>query len=168
MKNEIDKAILGVISDTHGEVSETKKAVELFRQFNIKTILHCGDIGGVSVVECFAGFDTHFVYGNTDGESRIVADAVQKTGGTLHNLYGEIECCGKRIFFLHGHQIQVLQRAVHSKKYDLVCYGHTHIAAFEIYEETMVLNPGAFRRVAVPTVAVVKLPEITVETLTVR
>jgi len=159
---------LGVISDTNGEAVETKKAVELFRERNVKMVIHCGDIGSASVVECFAGFETHFVYGNTDGQSRVIADAVKQIGGTLHNWCGEIECCGKRVFFLHGHQIPVLQNAVHSKKYDLVCYGHTHIALFELYEGTLLLNPGAFRRVAFPTVAVVKLPEIEVETLPVR
>jgi putative phosphoesterase len=173
VKNKPQKSIIGVISDTHGEVAETQKAAELFRQFHVKTVIHCGDIGTASVVECFAGFDAHFVYGNTDGQNggiagKSIADAVQKIGGTLHNWCGETECCGKRVFFLHGHQVPVLQNAVHSKKYDLICCGHTHIAVFENYEGTLLLNPGAFRRVAVPTIAIVKMPDIEVEMLTVR
>ncbi|MCL2745322.1 MAG: YfcE family phosphodiesterase [Planctomycetaceae bacterium] len=163
----MEQIFIGVISDTHGEIAAAKRAVELFRQHKVKTVIHCGDIGGAAVVECFAGLDAHFVYGNTDGQSQSIAEAVKQIGGTLHGWHGEIECCGKRIFFLHGHHSVSFENAVHSKKYDLICYGHTHFAAFELHGGTLLLNPGAFSRTASATIAVVKLPEMEAETLTV-
>ncbi|MGE3778384.1 MAG: metallophosphoesterase family protein, partial [Pirellulaceae bacterium] len=49
---------------------------------------------------------------------------------------------------------------------DLVCYGHTHQALERFEGATHVLNPGAVYRAKPHSVAVVRLPELTVEFLT--
>ena len=47
--------------------------------------------------------------------------------------------------------------------WDLLCFGHTHTASLQMHGSTMLLNPGAFKRVFRPTVAIVTLPDMTVE-----
>ena len=154
---------LGIISDTHGLVNETALAVRLLRGHDVQTIIHCGDIGGDAVVKAFQGIETHFVWGNMDGESEHMQRAIEETGNHLHGWFGSMERAGKRIAFLHGHQTDRLEQDASSGHWDLLCYGHTHVAAWQTQGLTIMLNPGAFKRVFRPTIAIVTLPDLTVE-----
>ncbi|MDR0521035.1 MAG: YfcE family phosphodiesterase [Planctomycetaceae bacterium] len=153
---------LGVLSDTHGLLEETKLAVQIFRDQRVTAVIHCGDIGGSEIVRAFQGIPTHFVFGNSDGEDESAASAARETGNRLHGWFGSLELAGKRIAFLHGHQNTLFEETLASGKWDLICYGHTHSASLQTYNSAILLNPGAFRRVARPSVAVVDLPELAV------
>jgi putative phosphoesterase len=156
-------AKLGVISDTHGCVDETILAVQLFREQDVQAVVHCGDIGSSAVVRALQGLETHFVLGNVDGGGETLRLAIEETGNHFHGLFGSIELAKKRIAFLHGHQTDKFDRESASGNWDLICYGHTHIAALQMHGATMLLNPGAFKKVFRPTVAIVTLPDLTVE-----
>jgi len=158
---------LGVISDTHGLLDETVFAVQLFREHGVQAVVHCGDIGSVSVVRAFQGIDTHFVLGNMDGDGDTLRIAAEETGNRLHGWFGSLEQSGKRIAFLHGHLTQ-FERESESGNWDLLCFGHTHVAALQKRGSTTLLNPGAFIKVPRPTVAIVALPDLTVEHFDVR
>lgn len=163
---------LGVISDTHGQILETREAVAIFRAQGVEKIIHCGDIGGVGIVELFEGIETHFVLGNTDGDSRMLREAVSASGGVMHGWFGTLQWGDRNIFFLHGHQSRRFNEALDAEQYDLICYGHTHQPAFHVHGArgtTLLLNPGAFQRVRTPQIAIVELqPEINVESFAVN
>ena len=60
---------IAIISDTHGNVANFKKAVNWLNKENIQTILHCGDIGDpISLKESLEDFKGKFfgVFGNMD------------------------------------------------------------------------------------------------------
>ncbi|MDR0869448.1 MAG: YfcE family phosphodiesterase [Planctomycetaceae bacterium] len=154
---------IGIISDTHGRLTETQWAVDLFKEQGVSAVIHCGDIGSVSVVHAFRGIETHFVYGNTDGENVLLHYAAEEDGNHHHHWCGSVKYEGKKIFFLHGHQSERFEQEINSGNWDLICFGHTHQPAFELYGSTLILNPGALYRVAAPSVAVLTLPEMTVE-----
>ena len=154
---------LGVISDTHGLLNETVLAVQLFREHDVPTVVHCGDIGGIAVVLAFQGIETHFVLGNMDGEGDALRLAIEETGNRLHGSFGSIERSGKRIAFLHGHQSQKFEQEIESGNWDLLCFGHTHVASLQMHGSTLLLNPGAFERVFRPTVAIVTLADLSIE-----
>ena len=153
---------LGVISDTHGLLNETVRAVRLFREHGVQTIIHCGDIGSSAVVKAFQGIETHFVLGNMDGESENLQLVAEETGNQLHGWFGSIELSGKRIAFSHGHLPQ-FEEELENGNWDLLCFGHTHVATLQMHGATLLLNPGAFQRVLQPTIAIVTLPDMTVE-----
>ena len=46
--------ILGIISDTHGNVARTRSAVAAFRKNGVQEVLHCGDIGTTAVIDILA------------------------------------------------------------------------------------------------------------------
>ena len=154
---------LGIISDTHGRLNETVRAVQLFREQDVQTIIHCGDIGESAVVKAFQGTATHFVLGNMDNDGELLRLAVEETGNHFYGWFGSIELSGRRIAFLHGHDAKKLEQELESSNWDLLCYGHTHVASVQTYGSTLLLNPGAFTKVSRPTVAVVALPDLTVE-----
>ena len=151
---------VGVISDTHGQVEYTRPAVRLFRSLDVNVVLHCGDIGSVAVVELFARWPTHFVFGNCDYNQAELAAAIAATGHTCHGLFGDLTLKGVRVALLHSHERQRLSQTLETGDYGLVCYGHTHIAAIDRHGETMALNPGAIYRADPHSVAIVELPSI--------
>ncbi len=63
---------------------------------------------------------------------------------------------------LHGDDGPRFGEAVRSGRYDLVCYGHTHLAKTHREAATLALNPGALYRAQPHTLALVQLPELEV------
>jgi putative phosphoesterase len=151
---------IGVISDTHGHVELTRSAVRMLESLEVETVLHCGDIGSIAIVEMFAAWPTHFVFGNCDDASEAFAAAIRNAGQTCHGLFGDIELSGVRIALLHSHERRRFRDTIDSGDYALVCYGHTHVAAIDRHGETLVVNPGAIYRADPHSVAVVDLPKV--------
>ena len=65
-----------------------------------------------------------------------------------------------RVGLLHGDDGALLRGAIGSGDYDMVCYGHTHVALKERHRKTLALNPGALYRAQPHSLAVVRLPEL--------
>lgn len=151
---------LGIISDTHGHVDLTRPAVRMLESLEVNTVLHCGDIGSAEIIELFAAWPTHFVFGNCDYNTEELAAAIRKAGQTCHGLFGDLEFDGKRVALLHSHERRRFREAIDSGDYRLVCYGHTHVAAIDRHGETLVVNPGAIYRAEPHSLAIVDLPMI--------
>ena len=151
---------LGIISDTHGQVELTRPAVRLFESLDVEVVLHCGDIGSMAVVELFAAWPTHFVFGNCDDDLEDLAERICAAGQSCHGLFGDLELDGVRVALLHSHEQRRFRQTVDSGDYGLVCYGHTHVAAIDRRGETLVVNPGAIYRANPHSVAMVDLPAV--------
>ena len=82
-----------------------------------------------------------------------------------HGLFADFKLASRRIAITHGHQAARLRTAQTSGDYDLVCYGHTHVAEQHHEGKTLVLNPGAIQRARIPSCAVVDLETMSVEIL---
>ena len=151
---------LGVVSDTHGHVELTRPAVRMLESLEVDAVLHCGDIGSAEIVELFAAWPTHFVFGNCDYDTRELEAAIRRAGQTCHGLFGDLDFDGVRVAMLHSHERQRFRQTIDSGDYSLVCYGHTHVAAIDRRGDTVVLNPGAIYRAEPHSIAVVDLPAV--------
>ena len=151
---------VGVISDTHGHVELTRPAVRMLESLEVDAVLHCGDIGSIAVVELFAKWPTHFVFGNCDENTGAFAAAIERAGQTCHGMFGDLEFDGLKVALLHSHERNRFRDAIDSGQYRLVCYGHTHVAAIDRRGETVVLNPGAIYRASPHSIAVVDLAAV--------
>jgi uncharacterized protein len=154
--------LLGVVSDTHGNIRRTVQAVELLQDRGVEAVLHCGDVGSPGIVELFAAWPTHFVAGNCDAREDLGAE-VRAASQNWHDLFGEITLSNRRIALLHSHMQGKLVECEASGQYDLVCYGHTHRYETHRIGETVILNPGALHRAHPPTIAIVDLASMQVE-----
>jgi putative phosphoesterase len=150
---------IGVVSDTHGQVRHTQDAVRMLESIDVELVLHCGDIGSAAVVELFAPWPTHFVFGNVD-DPLVLRDAIRDAKQTCHERFGQFDLAGRRIVFLHGDDARLLNETTASGEWDLVCHGHTHVARQQRYGRTLVLNPGAVYRASPHTIACVELPQV--------
>ena len=63
--------LIGVVSDTHGNVANSQAAVRLLESL-VSAVLHCGDIGSPAIPPLFAQWPTHFVLGNVDHDSAAI------------------------------------------------------------------------------------------------
>jgi uncharacterized protein len=151
---------IGVLSDTHGETGATERAIRILHQQHVGLAIHCGDVGS-DIVPLLKGLPTHFVYGNVD-ELDPLHEAMVDSEHTLHRELGSLEIEGRRVAFLHGHDVKLLRHTIHSGGYDLVCHGHTHAFSHTIEGKTVVLNPGAVARTTHPSVAIVAMPSLEV------
>jgi uncharacterized protein len=151
---------IGIISDTHGERTLTRQAVEAFDRHGVSLMIHCGDIG-FDIVPLFDGRKVHFVAGNTDNTDAL-RESLAAGNHTLHDQLGTLEIEGRRVAFLHGHDVGLLYQTIHSGDWDMVCHGHTHAFSNSREGTTLVLNPGALARTCFPSVAVVELPSMEV------
>jgi len=152
---------IGIVSDSHGHVDLTRPAVRMLESLEVERVLHCGDIGSTEVVEQFAQWPTDFVFGNCDFNHADLSAAIVSAGQTCHGAFGALKIADRRVALLHSDDRRRFQEVVHSGEWDLVCYGHTHIAKIEQQGPTLVVNPGAIYRANPHSIAIVELPELT-------
>lgn len=148
---------LGILSDTHDQAAAIQAALRLLKAAGVDVIIHCGDITAPDTIRLFAGYPMHFVLGNCDWHVDRLRYALAESGAQLHEPFGDLALEGKRIAWVHGHESHRLEALIQSQEYDLVCHGHTHVAAQRHVGRTLVLNPGALQRVAIRTCAVYDL-----------
>ncbi len=122
---------IGIISDTHDKVANTKEAVKKLQELGISYLIHAGDIGQ-RVLEYLDSLDllTIAVYGNTDRG----LDASGLKNVRLHKppYYFEI---GKTTFKLM-HEPYFL-----TPDSDVVIFGHLHKFSCE-RAKSLFINPG--------------------------
>jgi hypothetical protein len=151
---------IGVLSDTHNNIGNLLKALRLFKDEGITTLVHCGDMANVTTAKQMAGFDVIYVNGNMDDSAAAVNDALwmlnpnNETPGALFS--GKLG--GVKIGVTHGHLPGKLEQLIHSR-HVFVFTGHTHRRRDEIVGKTRVINPGALggARYGARTVCIVDL-----------
>lgn len=152
--------IIGIVSDTHGHIEFTRPAVRMLESCQVELVIHCGDIGSEEIVGCFQRWPTHFVWGNVDTQPQRLRQSIEAAGQTCHERFGELDVDGRRIAFLHGDDGPLLQKTIDGGQYDLVCYGHTHLAEQHRVGNTLVVNPGALYRAHPHSLAIGRLPQL--------
>jgi hypothetical protein len=157
---------IAVVSDTHGDVTSSRAAVRLLESLDVECVLHCGDIGTPAIVELFAPWPTHFVFGNTDYDPKPLRAAIQDDQQTCDEAFGDLRIGGCRIALLHGDDGRRLDMTIASGDWNLVCHGHTHRMLEERVGPTLVLNPGALHRAKPHSFALVELPKLSVTMIT--
>jgi putative phosphoesterase len=148
---------IGVISDTHGHVTNTLAAVRMLESLEVAAVLHCGDIGSQEIPRLIASWPAHFVFGNCDHDTGGLRAAIEQAGLHCYGAFGQLELAGRRIALLHSDDAKLFRRVCTCGEYDLVCYGHTHHAKQHREGKTLILNPGALYRATPHSLALVEL-----------
>jgi putative phosphoesterase len=148
---------IGVASDSHGHVANTLAAIHLLESLEVARVLHCGDIGIETIPPLFKAWPTDFVFGNCDYARDELTAAIQHAGHTCHGVFGDLTISERRIALIHSDDHRKFREVINSGIYDLVCYGHTHVAKIEQIGRTLVLNPGALYRANPHSIAFVDL-----------
>lgn len=134
---------VGIISDTHDDIANIKKAVEIFKKRKIQTVLHLGDVVAPPAIKFFKGFKLMGIFGNNDGYKQYLLSTYDAIGGKLLGDFAVIELDGLKIALYHGEFEDITEALVKSSKYDLVLSGHFHKARIERFDNTIWVNPGS-------------------------
>lgn len=134
---------IGIISDTHDHHRNILRAVAVFKDHQVRYILHAGDIISPFAAKAFAdvkGAEFIAVYGNNDGEKLFLRKKTEEFGGRIYEDTYKGQIQGRRI--LMTHKPDLVEETAASGCFDLVIYGHTHKQDIRKVADTLVINPG--------------------------
>jgi len=131
--------LIGIISDTHDHMDNIRKALKIFKERNVKVILHAGDFVSPFTWRLFKDFEGEIygVFGNNDGDRVLLK---KMYGERIQNQIRELEIEHKKIALMH--EPQMIESIALSGKFDLIVYGHMHEVDIRKINNTLVINPG--------------------------
>lgn len=145
----------GVISDTHDNIVNLRKALEIFKTHNVEFVIHLGDYVSPYMVRAFKGVKLIGIFGNNDGEKFGLIKAFEGIGGEMKGDFYEFELDGIKFACYHGTIEKLRDALIESGKYDVVFYGHDHEFANKKVGNTLAINPGTAHGFEVkPTIAI--------------
>ena len=133
--------MIGVMSDSHDNVTQVKKAVSLFKDAGCELVLHAGDVVAPFAARELAalGCPVNAVFGNCDGEKQGLETVLEKIGG-IKDAPLIFSHAGRQLILVHYHFSVATYAA--SGRYDIVIFGHTHKPVVQREGKTLLLNPG--------------------------
>jgi len=135
---------IGLLSDTHNNLTNLQAALSAFRAESIATLIHCGDITSPETAASLGGFRVIHVIGNGDyasGEIRRVLLDLNPLSSSALSFSGEIDQVP--LAAAHGHQPRQVELLAASGRFQYVFTGHSHRRRDEILGATRILNPGS-------------------------
>jgi putative phosphoesterase len=131
--------LIGILSDTHDNMPQIRKACELFNDRHVEMVIHCGDYVApfsLNLLNQILKCDYRGVFGNNDGEQKGLQMIAQ---GRIHSSPAEFTIGRWQV--LVAHELAHPETAA-GKAYRLVAYGHTHLPEVKKQGATLLVNPG--------------------------
>lgn len=135
---------IGVLSDTHDNLSNMLVVLAAYRERGIETVIHCGDLTSLDMVTHFEGFRVIYTMGNMDHTTGTIKKRLMKMREDNFagpDYTGSIE--GVSIAATHGDMDSKVADLVRQKKFRWIFHGHTHQRRDEVIRGTRIVNPGA-------------------------
>ncbi len=131
--------LIGIISDTHDNMPQIKKAVDLFNEKGVEHVIHAGDFTSAFTFRVLKSLNCGFtgVFGNNDGDKLFLQ---KMSEGRVFQQPHIFELGGRKIVIIHEHHIA--DALAESGRFDVVIYGHTHKPDARKVVNTLVINPG--------------------------
>jgi putative phosphoesterase len=132
---------IGVVSDTHNNLRNVARIVELFNAAHVDRVIHTGDITQAKTLEVFAGLHAPLfgVYGNNDEELESLNYAVHRHGFLFAEPPLELLWHERRIIVVHD---PLELEGELGPAHDLALHGHTHLHRCEERDGQLLFNPG--------------------------
>jgi hypothetical protein len=134
---------IGIISDTHNHISAVERALQILREEDIHTVLHCGDVCTAAILRKMRDFNVWVAEGNMDRPMDLRSAAAHILGrGRLARVH-RLTLGGLGVGLLHGDERHRLQTLIETGGLAYVFHGHTHRRNDRQVGRTRVINPGA-------------------------
>lgn len=135
---------IGVISDTHNNLSNMIFGLNTFQEEGIDTIIHCGDLTDLDMVAHLAEFRVIFAFGNMDyATGAIKGRLMQMREDNYAGMIFRGDLSGISIAVTHSHIDGILMELVRENHYQWLFHGHTHEKRDEVVQGVRIVNPGA-------------------------
>lgn len=157
---------IGIVSDTHNNIRNVHRIVELFNAAAVERVIHTGDITQAKTLDVFAHLDAplYGVFGNNDQERDSLQGAIDGHGFAFREPPYELVWHRRRIIVVHD---PLELEGVLGPQHELVLHGHTHLHRYETHNGQVLFNPGecAGHMKGLNAVGVVDLNDLSVELL---
>ena len=133
---------IGVVSDTHNNLKNCNKIVELFNEAAVDRVIHTGDITQAKTLEVFSHLTMPMwgVYGNNDvGERDSLVNAASQFDFEIIDPPMTLVWAERELVVVHD---PLELEMVNVEDYDLVLHGHTHRQVIHYEDERLTFNPG--------------------------
>ncbi|MCI4625770.1 MAG: metallophosphoesterase [Candidatus Magnetoovum sp. WYHC-5] len=131
--------LVGILSDTHDNLSNLRKAVDVFNNMSVSLVLHAGDFTSGFTFRVLKDLQADFkgIFGNNDGDVYFLTKMSQNR---IFKQPYEFVVDSKKGLMIHEHFL--VDSLAASGQYDILIYGHTHNAHVEKIGKTLIINPG--------------------------
>lgn len=146
-----------ILSDSHDRADPLAAAVREAAAEGATAVVHCGDVIGTQTLRAAlaVGLPMHVIHGNNLGDPVSLARWSRESRGQLHyhGVDARLELANRRIFVVHYPEYGYAMAC--TGDWDLVCCGHSHVAAIETVPNikngtTWLVNPGTVAGLAAP------------------
>ncbi len=140
--------IIGLISDSHGNIRKLASALEMLAKKQVQAIVHCGDICCLESVKLLGSQDipTWLVAGNMD-HPLVELQKLAEASNVVFS-YKTVEMPldeGEYLVATHGNDEKLLHDLIGGRQFPYVCHGHTHRIGNQQLGKTRVICPGALK-----------------------
>ena len=131
---------IGVVSDTHNNLKNVRRIVELFNAAAVDRVIHTGDITQAKTIEVFSQLDAPMsgVFGNNDQERTSLEAAIERYGFEFYEPPLQLRWADRDIIVVHD----PLEFDGHLSNQAIALHGHTHRYRCEQTEGQLIFNPG--------------------------
>lgn len=140
-------SLVAVVSDTHDDLKNIREFLDILKNYDIKTIIHCGDMTSSETADFFLtnfSGDVHLIAGNAIINEPVVANHCQTSGHCqFYSNFGELTIADWHLAFCHFPELA--KNLVASGDYNFVFYGHTHKPWLEQKAGIFMVNPGTLK-----------------------
>lgn len=133
---------IGVVSDTHNNLKNCNRIVELFNESGVDRVIHTGDITQAKTLEVFSNLTMSMwgVYGNNDvGERDSLVNAASQFDFEFIDPPMKLIWAEREIVVVHD---PLELQMVKAEEYGVILHGHTHRQVIHYEGEQLTFNPG--------------------------
>lgn len=129
---------VGILSDSHDNMTAIHKAVEIFNQRKVDLVIHAGDLVAPFTARALKKLNCSLIIilGNNDGEILGLNKVFE---GQIFQAPHQTMINEKKILILHDPII--LDELQHNSNFDVIIYGHLHKADIR-KGKPLIINPG--------------------------
>lgn len=135
---------IAIISDSHDNVINLEKIITWLNEKKIFILIHTGDLCAPSLLKETIGpkykGKVHMILGNVGDPVILEQIAADFPNVKYYGQKGEVEIDKRKIAFVHTPQ--QAEELTQDGEYDLVIFGHTHLAEIKELNDNLVVNPG--------------------------
>jgi len=136
--------LIAIMSDSHDNIWNLRKALGIIKDKGAGMIIHCGDFVAPFMLKELeeTGIPVHGVFGNNDGDQYLLTkfSLTVFSNITLHGIIGQVDIESFTVGFTH--QRAVADGLAAAGSYNMVCFGHSHEYLLKKIGQTIYLNPG--------------------------
>ncbi|MEM7015772.1 MAG: YfcE family phosphodiesterase [Pseudomonadota bacterium] len=133
---------IGIVSDTHNNLKNVTRIVELFNEAGVERVIHTGDITQAKTIEVFKHLNMPMfgVYGNNDVDERdSLEPAIAEFGFHFVEPPLVLDWASRSIIVVHD---PLEFEGVRNDSHEIALHGHTHRQTIVQESGRLTFNPG--------------------------